>query len=65
MTFGQFHVTAHPILWEVWLHPDNDMNGLFSALRRSGYRITQARRAVIESMADEERHNREQDEAME
>lgn len=38
------------------MHPDDDMNGLFSVLRRSGYRITQARRAVIESMADEAGH---------
>ena len=36
--------------------PKNDVDGLFGALRSSGYRITSARRAVVEALAETAGH---------
>jgi Fe2+ or Zn2+ uptake regulation protein len=38
------------------LLPPDDVNSLIGDLRRSGYKITQARRAVIETLADQGTH---------
>lgn len=38
------------------LPPENDIYGLFAALRSSGFRLTKARQAVIESLAESAGH---------
>jgi Fe2+ or Zn2+ uptake regulation protein len=41
---------------EAGLHLYDDVDGLIGSLRRSGYKVTQARRAVIETLAGEAAH---------
>lgn len=41
---------------EACLLPEDEVNGLFGALRRSGYRVTQARRVLIEVLAQAPGH---------